>query len=314
MDGRNNFFLANKAIQKTSQQMLRLDHAFSEKPPRLPAAAVRLLEGEQERVVRHRHPGPVLEPPQPRHRAGRRDRDQPHAGAEPALRPVQHQVVGVPRGRAATIWPASAFPPRCSPSPTSRQAPIPRLQVGAFTAISNWENGDGVNSSLTHTFSGNLTRLQGRHAMKFGAEYRLERSFNDRHPAAIVPDFSFGTTYTRGPLDNSTASTIGQDLASMLMGIPAGSMDRSASSALQDNFFGLYFQDDLKLTSTADAEYRAALGVRESGNRALRPVRRGLRRHAVESHRGAGARPITPRAPYRNCRLPTSACWAASPG
>ena len=30
-DGRNNFFLSNKAIQKTSQHMLRLDHAFSER-------------------------------------------------------------------------------------------------------------------------------------------------------------------------------------------------------------------------------------------------------------------------------------------
>ncbi len=57
------------------------------------------------------------------------------------------------------------------------------------------------------------------------------------------------TTWTRGPQDNSPAASIGQELASMLMGIPGGSMSVTASSALQNNFIGLYFQDDVRLTS-----------------------------------------------------------------
>ncbi|MBI4873025.1 MAG: TonB-dependent receptor [Acidobacteria bacterium] len=248
VDGRNNFFLSNKAIQKTSQQMLRLDHAFSENH-----RAFLRLQYDFWKENKNETFGTGIQG---------LFSNRPNRGV--ALDDVivinPMLVLNLRYGFTSTKWweyrrsrgynlASLGFSPALLNLTDKEAAPIPRLSVGAFTAISNWENGDGVNSSLTHTFSGSLTSLQGRHSMKFGAEYRLERSFNDRHPTAITPDFSFGTTYTRGPLDNSPASTIGQDLASMLMGIPSGSMDRNASSALQDNFIGLYFHDDLKLTS-----------------------------------------------------------------
>ena len=248
VDGRNNFFLSNKAIQKTSQHMLRLDHAFSENH-----RAFLRLQYDFWKENKNESFGTGIQG---------LFSNRPNRGI--ALDDVivinPMLVLNLRYGLSSTKWweyrrsrgydlASLGFSPALLNLVDKQAAPIPRLSVGAYTAISNWENGDGVNASLTHTFSGSLTRLQGRHSMKIGAEYRLERSFNDRHPTAIVPDFSFGTTYTRGPLDNSTASTIGQDLASMLMGIPAGSMDRNASSALQDNFLGIYFQDDLKLTS-----------------------------------------------------------------
>jgi hypothetical protein len=248
VDGRNNFFLSNKAIQKTSQQMLRLDHAFSESH-----RAFLRLQYDFWKENKNESFGTGIQG---------LFSNRPNRGIAlddvVVLNPML--VLNLRYGLTSTKWweyrrsrgyalSNLGFSPALLNLTDKEAAPIPRLSVGAFTAISNWENGDGVNSSITHTFSGSLTRLQGSHSMRFGAEYRLERSFNDRHPSAITPDFSFSTTYTRGPLDNSPASTIGQDLASMLMGIPAGSMDRSASSALQDNFYGLYFQDDLKLNS-----------------------------------------------------------------
>lgn len=127
-------------------------------------------------------------------------------------------------------------------------AVVPRVTLGAYSTISPWESGDGTNSSLTHTFQANFTRLQANHNIKFGADARLYRAFGNRYPTQIAPDFGFNTNYTRGPLDNSPAAQVGQELASMLLGIPSGSMALNASSAFQDKYLGLYIHDDFKVT------------------------------------------------------------------
>jgi len=127
-------------------------------------------------------------------------------------------------------------------------ATLPRIAVGAYSGISPWESGDGTNTSLTHSFAGSFTKLQGNHNLKFGADFRVYRAFGNRFPQSTAPDFNFSNLYTRGPLDNAAAAPIGQELAAMLLGVPGGSMARSASFAMQDRFFGLFFHDDYKLT------------------------------------------------------------------
>ena len=128
-------------------------------------------------------------------------------------------------------------------------APIPRIGPSGYFYLSNWESpGDGTNSSLTHSLTGSLTAMKGTHSLRLGAEYRAYRSFNNRYPSGVVPDYTFNDTYTRGPLDNSPSAPIGPGLASMLLGVPAGTMQMTASSAMQDQFLGVYFQDDFKLS------------------------------------------------------------------
>jgi hypothetical protein len=129
-------------------------------------------------------------------------------------------------------------------------AVVPRVTLGAFSTISPWESGDGTNSSFTHTFQANFTRLQSNHNIKFGADARVYRSFGNRYPTQIAPAFAFNTNYTRGPLDNAPGAQVGQELASMLLSVPAGSMSLNASSAFQDQYLGLYFHDDFKLSRT----------------------------------------------------------------
>lgn len=128
-------------------------------------------------------------------------------------------------------------------------ATIPRFSAGSFSTYSAWESGDGTNTGLTHSLSGALTKLRGAHNLKLGVDFRLYRAFGARYPYSVSPYFSFANSYTRGPMDNSTAAPIGQELAAALMGIPAGSMSVSASSAMQDRFVGLYLQDDFKVSS-----------------------------------------------------------------
>jgi outer membrane receptor protein involved in Fe transport len=127
-------------------------------------------------------------------------------------------------------------------------ATVPRVRAGGYSAISPWETGDGTTESLTHTFVGGVSSLRGRHNLKFGADFRIYRAFGDRFPQSVSPDLNFTNTYTRGPFDNSAAAPIGQELASMLLGIPDGSMVRSASFNIQDRYLGAYFHDDFQVT------------------------------------------------------------------
>lgn len=130
-----------------------------------------------------------------------------------------------------------------------RYATLPRVASGAYSTFSGWESGDGSTTSLTHSLGAHLTKLWGNHNLKFGTDFRVYQADGHRFPRQTAPDLSFGTTYTRGPFDNSTAAPIGQDLASMLLGIPGGAMDRVEPFAMTDRFFALYLHDDFKINS-----------------------------------------------------------------
>ncbi|MCP5115656.1 MAG: TonB-dependent receptor, partial [bacterium] len=111
-----------------------------------------------------------------------------------------------------------------------------------------WD-GDGADSGLTHSFNGNFTRIQGRHNLKFGASFRAYRSFGNRFPYATSPFFRFRGRFARGPLDNSPNSPHGQDLAELLLGLPAeGFMEMTPSYAMNGPSLGIYIHDDFRLT------------------------------------------------------------------
>jgi hypothetical protein len=80
-------------------------------------------------------------------------------------------------------------------------------------------------------------------------DVRLLRTFGNQFGGELSPNLSFSSTYTRGPLDNSTAAPIGQEFAEMLVGIPEGTMTTHNSWAAQDKYYGIYFQDDFKVNS-----------------------------------------------------------------
>lgn len=127
---------------------------------------------------------------------------------------------------------------------------VPRVKVSPFSTLSNWSSGDGTNTYVSHNWLVDATKLHGTHTIRFGADVRLLKSFGNRFPAAISPDLNFPSSYTQGPLDNSPAAPVGDQLAAMLMGIPGGSMTTpyTNSYALQNSYMALYLQDDYKVT------------------------------------------------------------------
>ena len=125
---------------------------------------------------------------------------------------------------------------------------IPNISVGSLTTLSGSESGDGIASSIVHTWQGNFTYIKGDHTLRFGPDFRLYRVFSDRHSADNSPILTFNNLWGKGPNDLSTAPPVGGELTALLLGIPGGSATRSGSFAEQDKYFGVYFQDDWKIT------------------------------------------------------------------
>ncbi|MBC8167682.1 MAG: TonB-dependent receptor, partial [Bryobacteraceae bacterium] len=108
---------------------------------------------------------------------------------------------------------------------------------------------DGANTAMIHSINATLSTLKGSHNLRYGADLRLYRAFQNRLGYDVAPAFQFLPTYTKGPLDNSPAAPIGQEFAAFLLGIPDGEMRRSASFATQEKFASFFLQDDWKITS-----------------------------------------------------------------
>ncbi|HEX4949438.1 MAG TPA: TonB-dependent receptor [Blastocatellia bacterium] len=188
-------------------------------------------------------------------------------------------------------------------------AVVPRIQLGGFATLSPWESGDGTNTGLIHSFANTNTWLVGKHNMRFGADVRFYRSFGNRFPTDIAPDFNFGTSasFLRGPLDNAAAAPLGQDLGAFLLGIPAGSMSRSASFAAQDKFYGFFLQDDYKLapkfTLNLGLRYELETPITERYNRLVAGFAFGQSNPLEAAAQANYARNPIPELPAANFRV-----------
>jgi hypothetical protein len=99
------------------------------------------------------------------------------------------------------------------------------------------------------SFEANLSKVAGSHTFRFGADARQYRNFQYEPHNASSGLFDFGTTWTRGPFDNSPSSPKGQGTAALLLGLPtSGRVDRKASFASQSTVYSWYIQDDWKVT------------------------------------------------------------------
>jgi len=126
-------------------------------------------------------------------------------------------------------------------------ATLPNVAVAPFTSIAGWETGDGLTAAISHSFVGNFTKMRGNHNFRFGPEFRIYQENRNRFHQALSPQFSFNATYTKAN-DTAANPTLGGEVASMLLGIPAGSMSITDSYAEQDKYTALYIQDDWKIS------------------------------------------------------------------
>jgi len=104
---------------------------------------------------------------------------------------------------------------------------------------------------MNHTVSSTLTKYKGTHSIRTGFEFRAYQETDKFFGFQQTGTFNFDSTWTRGPLDNSSGSpgSIGQSVAALLLGLPSSSSNvaRSADYAEQSNSWGFFVQDDWKV-------------------------------------------------------------------
>jgi hypothetical protein len=128
----------------------------------------------------------------------------------------------------------------------------------------------------THSFVAAVTRLKGNHTLDIGFEFRAYRQNQYTGDTARSGRFIFDPTWTRGPLDNSTVSPLGQGFAAFLLGLPnaSGYVARTADFAEQSTVWCGYIQDSWRirrnLTINLGVRYELEGPLTERYNRSIR--------------------------------------------
>jgi hypothetical protein len=138
------------------------------------------------------------------------------------------------------------------PASLISQLPVkffPRISYTDYTQFGPPRSiGNELTFSDTWSWSETINQVIGRHALKFGTEFRVMRN-NQQLPSSSLGDFAFTKAFTqRNPLTGDAGS--GNAFASLLLGSPAsGSVPMNANPAYQSRYFVLFVQDDWRVTS-----------------------------------------------------------------
>lgn len=148
------------------------------------------------------------------------------------------------------------------PAYLSANAPrkiLPRVSFSTFTALGDT---GGVEFPFdTFQIYESLTKIVGKHGLKFGVDLRQVRESRIDYGYSNGT-FVFGNQWTNGPLDNSPSAPIGQDLAAFLLGMPTGGQyDLNAARTNKNHYYAFFLQDDFRVRNNLTLN----LGVRLEG-------------------------------------------------
>src|SRR6185295_15146643 len=118
------------------------------------------------------------------------------------------------------------------------QVRFPRINLTGYISNGSTNENRPVNN---HTVASTLAKSLGKHSLRGGFEYRVYQESDQFKSNQQTVQYTFGSTWTRGPLDNSAAApgSIGQSVAALLLGLPdSGSITRQADYIEQSGVWG----------------------------------------------------------------------------
>ena len=273
-DFRNNFFLSGKALETYWTNIGRIDHAFSENH-----RIFFRLHRDYWQEDKNRFFGPDNITGIILNRVNRGAAfDDVYVLNPNLLLNVRYGLTQqeFPERRVSRGFDLASlgFAPSLVNSIDKSVATFPRTNVAPWSGVSNWESGDGTTASLIHNLNSTLTWNRAKHTLRFGFDWRNLRENRNRFPNSSSPDLTFNSNFTRGPLDTAAPPQVGGEIASFLLGIPAGNMGVNASYAERNSIYGFYLQDDYKLsrklTLNLGLRYEVESATTERYNRAVR--------------------------------------------
>ena len=131
---------------------------------------------------------------------------------------------------------------------------IPYIQFGSCGSQTSFQclsdNGASRDPSQSYQLFGALTKVVGRHTLKFGEDIRQYR-LNTYITGNSAGSYTFGNGWVRASNSSSSTVVIGQDFASFLMGLPtAGQYDIESHASFSSYYLSGFVQDDWRLTKT----------------------------------------------------------------
>jgi hypothetical protein len=151
---------------------------------------------------------------------------------------------------------------------------FPRFDIAGYQGTGF---GGEYRPNETHSFIATLNKSRGTHSLRTGLEFRRYRETSRFFGNNQTGQFTFDTTWTRGPLDNSAGApgSLGQSFAAFLLGLPtSGTVARTASYDEASSTYGIYLQDDWRvgsrLTLNLGVRYEYETPLTEADNRSVR--------------------------------------------
>jgi hypothetical protein len=208
------------------------------------------------------------------------------------------------------------FPASWANSLDSANTALPEIAINGIVSIGT--NLISRGAYTTHYWNGSVSRTSGAHTFRAGAEYRMLLD-NSTSLGNYSGMFTFANAWTRGPLDNSPVSPIGQGMASFLLGLPtSGGLDLNDSSAERSTYLGVFLNDDWKLTPkltlNLGLRYELEGPIVERFNRSNRGLDLDATNPADAAARAAYARNPIPEVPVSQFRLRGGILFAGSNG